>query len=80
MTEYKTKTFDGYMATVNPSGLCWACLNGAHLGTITTPDGYVFGWAWRADGRSIDPHDRAFDLIDFPAPAATYHHWLGSDG
>ena len=61
MASYKTKGLGGYTANVNSSGLCWECLGGAHLGTITLSDGHVIGWAWRADGRSIDPHDRAFE-------------------
>lgn len=64
VAEYHTKR--GYVAKLS-TGICWECLGGAYLGTLKIPGQAAFGWAWRADGRSIDPHDPAFDLIDFGA-------------
>ncbi len=62
---YRLKGSDG-VAYLN-GGPPWLCLGHAYLGLIVFPSlGRKIGWAWREDGRSIDPHDRAFDLIDFP--------------
>jgi len=54
---------------VNLNDFTWNRADFALLGTICLNDNSYIGWAWHADGRSIDRHDRAFDLIDFK-PAA----------
>jgi hypothetical protein len=62
--EYKTAV--GLTAKLNPSSN-WKRTDFSYLGTIILWDDSAIGWAWHADGRSIDTLDRGFDLIDFSA-------------
>lgn len=58
--EYRTRLGDTARVQMHE----WRRSEFAYLGTIDL-GGEVFGWAWHADGRSIDRDDRGFDLMDF---------------
>jgi hypothetical protein len=65
---YRTRV-GGYRVRLN-SGYPLGCAGFAWLGTIDLGDGHLIGWAWHWDGRSVDPIDGGFDLVDFPQERA----------